>query len=53
MQMYSSLIIPVKGNLLHLQEKFFFLIFDGRFHFGIYEKRKMLRYRDEFNVSAS
>lgn len=53
MQMYPALIIPVKGNLLHLQEKIIFLLFDGRFRFGIYGKRKVLRYRDEFNVSAS
>lgn len=53
MQMYPSLIIPDKGNLLYLQERFIFLIFDGRFHFGIYGNRKMLSYRNEFSVSAS
>lgn len=52
MQIYPALIIPDKGNLLYLQERYIFLIFDGRFHFGIYGNIKMLRYRDEFNVSA-
>lgn len=49
--MYPALIITDKDNLLYLQERFF-LMFDGRFHFGIYGNWKMLRSRDEFNVSA-
>lgn len=53
MQMYPALIIPDKGNLPYLQERFIFLIFDGRFHFGIYGNRKMLGCRDDFSVSAS